>query len=419
MLSQFYPPVMGGEEQYVRSLSVELVARGHDVSVATLLHSDLPKFEVVQGVAIHRVRGTLQRAAWLFAEAIRPHAPPFPDPELQLALRNVIEQTRPEIVHAHNWLGYQYLPLKAITGAPLVVSLHDMSLVCATKNYMYASAPCTGPGLAKCFSCAIGHYGPMKGVVTTAASAAMNAAERRCVDMFLPVSLAAAEGNRLVGSRQPYQVMPNFVADDLGAGEGGYEDYLAQLPDAPFLLFVGGLRRIKGIQVLLQAYAGLQAPPPLVLIGYDCADTPKTFAEGVVVLKNWPRGAVMGAWRRSLIGLVPSICIETFGLVVLEAMACGRPVIASRIGGLQEVVGHAETGLLVPPGDPKALRDALELLLRDDALRTRLGHGAFARLAEYRASQVVPRVEHIYRDLTLRASRHSRPRQAPVASELD
>jgi len=404
MLSQFYPPVLGGEEQYVKSLSVELAARGHAVSVATLLQSDSPKFEVLQGVAIHRVRGTLQRAAWVFAESIRPHAPPFPDPELVLALRGIIQRTRPEIVHAHNWLGYQYLPLKAASGAPLVVSLHDMSLVCATKNYMYGDAPCTGPGLAKCVSCAMGHYGAMKGVVTAAGSAAMNAAERGGVDMFLPVSMAAAQGNRLMGSRQPYQVVPNFIADDLGVDQAGYEDYLAQLPDAPFLLFVGGLRRIKGIEVLLEAYAGLQDAPPLVFIGYDCADTPKTFPEGVVVLKNWPHGAVVQAWRRSLIGLVPSICVETFGLVVLEAMACGRPVIASRIGGLQEIVQHGETGLLVPPGDANALRGALQLLLSDEVLRTRMGRGGLARLADFRASQIVPRLERIYTELA-----HTRP----------
>jgi glycosyltransferase involved in cell wall biosynthesis len=231
------------------------------------------------------------------------------------------------------------------------------------------------------------------------------------------VSVAAAEGNRLVGSRQPYQVMPNFVADDLEVDRGGYAEYLAQLPDTPFLLFVGGLRRIKGIEVLLEAYAGLPAAPPLVLIGYDCADTPETFPPGVVVLKNWPHGAVMHAWRRSLIGLVPSICIETFGLVVLEAMASGRPVIASRIGGLQEVVRHEETGLLVPPGDATALRDALQRLLQDDALRTRLGQGSLSRIAEYRASEIVPRLERLYHDLRTRVDGHYRPRPALTVSD--
>ena len=224
--------------------------------------------------------------------------------------------------------------------------------------------------------------------------------------------MAAAQGNRLVGSRQPYQVMPNFVADDLGVAQGGYNEYLAQLPDEPFLLFVGGLRRIKGIEVLLEAYAGLWNAPPLVLIGYDCADTPERFPEGVVVLKNWPHGAVMQAWRRSLIGLVPSICIETFGLVVLEAMATGRPVIASRIGGLQEVVRHDKTGLLVPPGDAIALRDALQLLLTDEALRTRLGQGGLETIAEYRASEIVPRLERLYSDLKTRAGGHSRTQPA-------
>jgi glycosyltransferase involved in cell wall biosynthesis len=399
MLSQFYPPVLGGEEQYARNLSVALAERGHDVSVATFQHSGLPSFEVQDGVAIHRIRGTAQRARWLFAESIRPHAPPFLDPELLLSVRRIVRQTRPDVVHAHNWLGFQYVPCKLAGGAPLVVSLHDMSLVCAKKNYMYGEAPCTGPGVRKCLGCAVEHYGGAKGAVTTLASAVMNAAERRTVDMFLPVSLATARENGLLGSGHPFQVMPNFVADDLGVPQPGYEEYLAQLPDEPFLLFVGGLRVLKGINVLLEAYAGLRNAPRLVLIGYDAGDTPAAFPPGVVVLKHWPHAAVMHAWRRSMLGLVPSICVETFGLVVLEAMATGRPVIASRIGGLQDVVRHEETGLLVPPGDVAALRTAMQRLLEDPDLRRRFGEAGLQHIAEYRASVIVPRVEAVYRDV--------------------
>lgn len=399
MLSQFYPPVLGGEEQYVRSLSVALAERGHEVTVATMHNAELPAFEMQDGVSIVRIRGSVQRAPYLFTERIRPHAPPVPDPELYLALRRIVAQTRPDIVHAHNWLGYQYLPLKTTNAAPLVVSLHDMSLVCAKKNYMYGDAPCTGPGISKCIGCAMQHYGAPKGLLTTFGSAVMNAAERMSVDMFLPVSMATARGNLLVGSGQPYQVMPNFVADDLGAPRSGFEDYLAQLPDRPFLLFVGGLRIIKGIRVLLDAFAGLDDMPPLVLIGYDCADTPTEFPRGVTVLKNWPHGAVMQAWRRSMLGLVPSICVETFGLVVLEAMVTGKPVIASSIGGLQEVVHHDQTGLLVPPGDVAALREAIARLVHNESLRMRLGESAMENVAEYRASVIVPRIERVYSEL--------------------
>src|SRR5215217_1744647 len=84
MLTQFYPPYIGGEERHVRNLSASLAARGHSVAVATLGNSDLPDFELDQDVRVYRIRGTLQRAEWLFSESGRRHAPPFPDPELGL-----------------------------------------------------------------------------------------------------------------------------------------------------------------------------------------------------------------------------------------------------------------------------------------------------------------------------------------------
>jgi glycosyltransferase involved in cell wall biosynthesis len=404
MVSQFYPPTQGGEEQSVRNLSVALAGRGHQVSVVTLRHDDLPAFEVVDGVRVYRIQGTVQRARWLFSESGRRHAPPFPDPELIVSLQRIIRRERPEIVHAHNWLGYQFLPLKMLDGARLVRTLHDMSLVCATKAFMYGDRACDGPAPMKCLGCAAGHYGPAKGLVTLGASTAMNAAERAAVDMFLPVSRAAAAGNRLIGSQHPYTVVPNFLADGLGVLEPGYEEYLGQLPREEFILFVGGLRRLKGIEILLQAYSGLRDAPPLVLIGYQCLDTPSQWPSNVTVLKDWPHGAVMQAWHRSMFGVVPSIAQETFGLVVLEAMATGTPVVASRIGGLAEVVSHEETGLLVEPGNHVALRDAMQRVIDSPELRKQFGTAGLRRVEDFRARHVVPRIEDIYKRVTRRVS---------------
>jgi glycosyltransferase involved in cell wall biosynthesis len=398
MLSQFYPPIQGGEEQSARNLSVHLAARGHDVVVATFHVNGLPDRETVDGVRIVRIRGTIQRAAWLFSEDGRRHAPPFPDPELIGALRQVIADERPDIVHAHNWLGFQYLPLKALGGAPFVVSLHDMSLVCAVKNFMYHDQPCSGPGVRKCLECAIDHYGPAKGVVTVGFSSVMNAAERANVDLFLPVSMSAAAGNGLIANGLPFEVLPNLLVSDTD-DEAQYAQYLDQLPREEFLLFVGGLRRIKGINVLLEAYAGLSPAPPLVLIGYDCLDTPQHWPPAVTVLRNWPHGAVLQAWRRSMLGLVPSICQETFGLVALEAMAAGKPVIASRIGGLPEVVIDGQTGVLVEPGDAGALKSAIERLLAAPHSRAQMGTQGRLHSEEYLPEPIVARLETLYAGL--------------------
>ena len=97
MLAQFYPPAIGGEERLVADLSIELAARGHDVSVVTLRHKGFSQFEIDRGVRIHRVRGTMQRLGMLFSESDRQSAPPFPDPEVLWALRRIILQERPDI----------------------------------------------------------------------------------------------------------------------------------------------------------------------------------------------------------------------------------------------------------------------------------------------------------------------------------
>ena len=196
---------------------------------------------------------------------------------------------------------------------------------------------------------------------------------RAAIDVLLPVSQAVAEGNGLVGGTLPYQVIPNFVPDALVTNAGDVEPYLAQLPAGDFLLFVGDLSRDKGLHILLDAYAQLRDAPPLVLIGRRCQDTPAEFPPNVLCLNSWPHEAVMAAWRRCSIALAPSVWAEPFGLVALEAMVSGRPVIASQIGGLADTVIDGETGRLVPPGDSSALADALRQLLADRAVRERHG----------------------------------------------
>lgn len=94
-------------------------------------------------------------------------------------------------------------------------------------------------------------------------------------------------------------------------------------------------------------------------------------------------------YARAAVCAVPSVWEEPFGLVAVEALAAGRPVVASRTGGLARIVADGETGLLVPPGDAGALADALARLLDDPALRARLGAAGRAHaLAEYALARV-------------------------------
>ena len=402
MLAQFYPPLIGGEERFVRDLSVQLAARGHDIAVVTLQQAGLPDFEVDQGVRIYRVGGVMQRVSGFFSDASRRHAAPLPDPELMNNLRRVIRLERPEVVHGHNWMVHAFLPLKRWSKAKLVLSLHDYSLVCAKKKLIYRDSACSGPGLLKCLECSADHYGVLKGPVTAFGNWAMSAAERAMVDIFLPVSQAVAEDNGVLAHKLPYQIITPFVPDDVAELRDAAAEFVDRLPKEPFLLFVGAFGRYKGVDVLLQAHARLENAPPLVIIGYQTSEHPvrtTDLADNVTVILDAPRGHVMAACRRSLFGLVPSVWAEPFGIVALEAMACGRAVVASDIGGLRDIVQPGVTGLLVRPGDVEALRQAMQQLIDAPEQRERMGAAGKLRLREFLASTVVPRYENVYRDL--------------------
>ncbi len=400
MLSQFYPPIIGGEEQHVRTLSIELVARGYEVGVVTVWHEGLAEFELDQGVRVYRIRSSALRLPYFFTDTGRPYAPPFPDPETLLALRRIITHEQPEIVHAHNWLVHSFLPLKAWCRARLIVTLHNYNLTCAKTTLLYHNRFCHGPNIAKCLGCAIGHYGVAKGIPIVFGQRVMGIAERRAVDMFVGVSRAVAVGNGLVGRHLPFQVIPNFMPDKLEQGDA--TPYLAQLPAEDYLLFVGALNYQKGVDVLLRAYAGLTDVPPLVLIGYETPEWSTLRVDcppNVLVLKGWPRFAVMEAWRRSLAAVAPSVGPEAFGIAIMEAMSMGRPVIASRIGGLIDLVADGETGFLVEPGDSSALQHAIKQLLANPHLRSCMGQAGQRKVVEFQASSVVPRIEQVYKQV--------------------
>jgi glycosyltransferase involved in cell wall biosynthesis len=224
--------------------------------------------------------------------------------------------------------------------------------------------------------------------------------EARLVDLFLPVSEATARGNGLEGSGLAYEVVPNFIAAD--ADERPDANLLRLLPDAPYLLFVGDIRRDKGVDVLLDAYRRLHDPPELVLLGKVWPETPGELPSGVRLLQNWPNSAVRAAMRRCLALVVPSIWPEPFGIVIVEAMAAGRPVVASAIGGIPEIARDGLEALLVPPDDAPALARALDRITRDADEREQLAEGAAHRAATFSAGAIVPRFEAAYERLLAR-----------------
>lgn len=403
MLSDLYPPYIGGLEEHVRNLSRGLVARGHDVSVATIGEPDGPHLEVDEGVRVHRVRSTAQRGGSVTQPRGRPYAPPVPDPEVVLALRRVVARERPDIVHAHNWMLHSFLPLKAWSGSRVVLTLHDYGMVCAKRSLMYRDAACTGPGFEKCLRCASRAYGTGRGTLITIGNWLMHYPVRAGVDRFVAVSQAVADGNALARYGVPYEVVPNFVPDDVALRAEPEHPALDRLPESPFWLFVGAMTRHKGVHLLLRAYERLAGAPPLVVVGTRWPDSPTTFPPGTIVLESLPHGAVMAAWQRAALGIVPSVFPDPAPTVAIEAMACGVPLVASSIGGLPDLVDDGKTGLLVTAGDVDELRGALARFIAEPALGRSMAPAARRKAESFTASAVLARLEAIYSE-TLRAA---------------
>jgi len=159
------------------------------------------------------------------------------------------------------------------------------------------------------------------------------------------------------------------------------------------------LTQTKGLNVLLDAYRGLEIRAKLVLIGTEWPDSPSDYPEGAIVIKNAPHSFVMDAFSHCLFSVVPSLWAEPFGQVAVEAMAVGKPVIASAHGGLLDIVIHQTTGILVEPGNTSMLNHAMIDLLDDADLRRQLGAEGYSRAKQrFTCTQVTNQLEAVCRD---------------------
>jgi glycosyltransferase involved in cell wall biosynthesis len=179
------------------------------------------------------------------------------------------------------------------------------------------------------------------------------------------------------------------------------------------ILFVGRLVARKGIPTLIEAARRLRATLPIrvVVIG-EGPERPAIEAlvaqaglDGVVELRGRvPQDALARAYQEAGALALPAIVdargdTEGLGVVLLEAMSFGTPVVASGIGGITDIVVHDQTGLLVPPGDPVALAGAIERLARDPALRQRLAHAGLRRFRDdFSWPALVQRWDDLYRE---------------------
>lgn len=214
--------------------------------------------------------------------------------------------------------------------------------------------------------------------------------------------------------------------------------YLEMPQDHRMVLFVGRIEPLKGIDVLIEAMAlllkdkdELRDEVCLCIIGGDPdADADSLnremsrlqrmretlgIADVVTFLGKRAQDTLPYHYSAAEVCVVPSH-YESFGMVALEAMACGTPVIASKVGGLTFTVRDGRTGFLVPSDDPRALADQLSLLLTDGNLRRTMGQQAVQLSERYSWSIVAGQVVAAYRDLAT----HTRPqiccRDSPLST---
>ncbi|MGN6790882.1 MAG: glycogen synthase [Streptosporangiaceae bacterium] len=187
-------------------------------------------------------------------------------------------------------------------------------------------------------------------------------------------------------------------------------------PERPTVVYVGRVTRQKGLPVLLRAAEMLDPQVQLVLCAGQ-ADTPELGAEvtglvshlrqsrsGVIWLNEMlPKPEVIQILSHAAVFACPSL-YEPLGIVNLEAMACGTPVVGSNIGGIPEVVLDAQTGLLVPPGDDVTLAEALASLLSDPARAAAMGELGRERVAaEFSWASIAAQTAALYTDLVREA----------------
>jgi starch synthase len=183
-------------------------------------------------------------------------------------------------------------------------------------------------------------------------------------------------------------------------------------PARPYVLFVGRITRQKGLSVLLRAAESLGGDIQLVLCA-GLSDTPELEAEVTGLVEHlratrsgvrWipgmlPKTHVIQLLSHAAVFACPSL-YEPLGIVNLEAMACGAPVVASRVGGIPEVVLDGQTGLLVPPDDPAALAAGINSLLADPPRAKDMGQrGRRWVTAEFSWAAIAAQTADLYRTL--------------------
>jgi D-inositol-3-phosphate glycosyltransferase len=384
----------GGMNVYVREMSRELGRMGAHVDVYTRSQDPSIRRIVPLGMGARVIHLPAGPEAPMAREAVHQHMPEL--------VAGVEAQRRADgldydLIHAHYWLsGVAGLTLRDRWQVPLVQMFHTLGRL---KNTV-----ARGPGEVES-ELRIDEETRIAGLADRIVAA--NVVER--ADLVWHYR-AAADRVAVIPcgvDTEMFRPMAQPMAKDL-----------LELEPEPLLLYVGRLQPIKGLETLLDAMTRVAGGARLLIIGGDQDEPDNAHAERlrgrVDALGLRARVRFLGAQPQERLRLfyaaadatvMPSY-YESFGMVALEAMACGSPVIASRVGGLTTTVRDGVTGYLVPEGDAAALAERLDAVLGDAGTRERLGREAVRWAAEYRWPCIAEKLCGLYSELGPAASPH-------------
>ena len=373
---------------YVRELSSALARAGVGCDVYTrACEAGLPDVvEVEPGFRVHNV------LAGPPAAVAKEQLPELVG-EFTAGVRRRLETAAdtPELIHANYWLsGVAGHELKHALNLPLVSTFHTLSRVkaeaCGEEPEQRAKAEAQVIG---------------------------------CSDAILASTTdERAQLERLYGapSERVEIVAPGVDHHTFSPGSRSAARAVLGLGDGPVLLFVGRIQRLKGADVAVAALADLGDYPAasLVIVGgpsgpdgdYELERLHKlveAFDLGgrVRFVPAEPHDHLATYYRAADACLVPSRS-ESFGLVALEAAACGTPVVAAAVGGLRSLVEHARTGFLVEGRDPAAFAAYVGEILDNPRLASEMSRNAVTRALDYRWSMTAARLRRVYADLAAR-----------------
>jgi len=387
----------GGMNVYVRELARELARMRMSADIFTRSQNPaIPRVvTLAEGVRVVHLAAGPQ--APMVRERMVDHLDAFVDGVDAFRIAGGLEY---DLIHAHYWLsGAVGLALRQRWGVPVVQMFHTLGHL---KNDATRNGADREPDVRIAEEARI--------VAATDRLIAATVVERAHL-----VSHYGADPGRIA-------VIPCGVDTELFTpGDQAAARATLGLDAGPQLLYVGRLAPIKGLETLLDGMARLHAagsPAHLTIVGGD-ADEPLdgheaelrsrlarlALGDAVTFVGAQPQERLRTWYVAADATVLPSY-YESFGMVALEAMACGSPVVASRVGGLQTTVRHGVTGLLVPDHDPVSLAEALTRLLGDADLRWRLGREGVRWAMQHRWPCVAEAVCREYAALVERAASH-------------